>query len=205
MAKRRKKQAAELGIDRIEDEANRESEHREEVANEVIPPEVAAQTLAAVTEMIEQEVQAEPVVALVPLEEAHPLPDDVKVEGEAEKKISTVVAAKYKDKYIANAQANGHNHKAAKRSNWDWLSQQIASVCLNEKGKINIDDFLTLLEANEIDHAKWSNRNKGWEGRLRMTGRVALQKVVANRGELYLPEGPVTAPAEWAEKYKAKG
>lgn len=123
-----------------------------------------------------------------------------------EKPINSVVAAKYKDKYIENAKANGVTHKAAKRSNWDWLSQQIASVCLNDKGKIRIDDFKALLDANSIDHSKWTNRNKGWEGRFRMTGRVALQRKVASEGTLRMPEfmsiREAAAPEAWVKLYK---
>jgi len=123
--------------------------------------------------------------------------------GEEEKVVNSVVAAKYKDKYIENAKANGINHKAAKRSNWDWLAQQLANACLNPKGKISIECFLGVLEANAIDHAKWPNRNKGWEGRLRMTGRVALQKIVANNGRLNFADGTsVEAPEAWVKLYK---
>jgi hypothetical protein len=71
-----------------------------------------------------------------------------------------------------------------------------------------MDDFLAVLEVNGVDHTKWANRNKGWEGRLRMTGRVALQKVVANSGQLHFPAfmsvAMAEAPEEWRAKYKAK-
>jgi hypothetical protein len=125
-------------------------------------------------------------------------------EAEPEEKHS-IVKPKFKDKYIQNARALGIAGKAAKRSNWDWLSQQIASVCLDDKGKINVDKFMDILEANGVDYSKWQNRNKGWEGRFRMTGRVALQRVVANNNALKLPDGESNAPpAEWVEKYRTK-
>lgn len=125
-------------------------------------------------------------------------------EGE-EKPNTSVVKDKFKIKYIENAKARGVAGKAAKRSNWDWLAQQIASFCLDEKAKIDISKFAALLDANGVDHSKWTNRNKGWEGRFRMTGRVALQKVVANSGVLAVPESePIAAPEEWCAIYKTK-
>jgi len=126
-------------------------------------------------------------------------------EDEAERVVNTVVHEKYKQKYTANAIAAGVSGKAAKRSNWDWLSQQIASYCLDEKHKIDIERFTELLDVNGVDHSKWTNRNQGWEGRFRMTGRVVLQKVVANMGHLHLPDGEdVAAPDEFVEKYRTK-
>lgn len=130
------------------------------------------------------------------------------VEGEGEEeppKVSSVVKDKFKDKYIENAKALGIPGKAAKRSNWDWLSQQLATFCLNDKHSIDIGAFTDVLDANGVDHSRWTNRNRGWEGRFRMTGRVALQKVVANSGLLKWPGGSETeVPAEFREKYKTK-
>jgi len=123
-----------------------------------------------------------------------------------EKTPNSIVKDKFKVKYIENAQAQGLTSKAAKRSNWDWLSQQLATFCLSDEGKIDIGAFTDVLGANGIDHAKWANRNKGWEGRFRMTGRVALQKVVANNGVLKWPSGleDTPAPADFIERYKTK-
>ena len=134
------------------------------------------------------------------------------VEGDAEaepKEPVSIVKDKFKQKYIENAVAVGANHKAAKRSNWDWLAQRIAEFCLDDKGKIDIRAFVALLNANEVDHSKCVNRNRGWEGRFRMTGRVALQKKVANSGFLQVPTDgevpePFEAPAEWRAKYQTK-
>jgi len=135
--------------------------------------------------------------------------EEAAAEAEVEEdnaKNNSVVAAKFKDKYLANARANGIPGKAAKRSNWDWLSQQIAAACLDEKHKIRIADFVALLDANGVDHSRWTNRNKGWEGRFRMTGRVALQKVVADSGELKFGGllDPIPAPADFIERFKTK-
>lgn len=128
-------------------------------------------------------------------------------DGEGEERVpNSIVKDKFKIKYIENAQAQGLTSKAAKRSNWDWLSQQLATFCLSDKGKIDIGAFTDVLDANGIDHSKWTNRNKGWEGRFRMTGRVALQKVVANSGVLKWPGEleDTAAPSEFVERFKTK-
>jgi len=120
-------------------------------------------------------------------------------------KPNSVVHVKFKQKYLDNARAFGIPGKAAKRSNWDWLAQGIAAQCLDGKHKIDIARFLTLLDANGVDYSRWTNRNKGWEGRLRMTGRVALQKIVANANALVLLDGTTaTPPEDWAAKYRDK-
>ena len=96
----------------------------------------------------------------------------------------------------------GTKRKAAQRSAWDWLAQTIAGECLGEKDRIDIARFLALLDANGVDHSRWQNRSKGWEGRLRMTGRLALQRVVAENGVLATADGEeLEAPAEWVAKY----
>ena len=122
---------------------------------------------------------------------------------EDNEKPNSVVAPKFKDLYLRKAREAGIAGKAAKRSNWDWLSQTIAANCLKEKEKIDITAFTAILEANGVDYSKWTNRNKGWEGRFRMTGRVALQKIVAANGVLKLADGSeAAAPEEWKLKYK---
>jgi hypothetical protein len=124
---------------------------------------------------------------------------------EEPKESISVVKDKFKVKYIENARANGIPGKAAKRSNWDWLSQQLATFCLNDKHSIDIGAFKDVLDANGVDHSRWTSQTRGWEGRFRMTGRVALQKVVANAGVLKWPTGSESeAPAEFIEKYKTK-
>lgn len=130
--------------------------------------------------------------------------EEEETEEEKHDRIS-IVKDKFKRKYIENAAARGETKKAAKRSNWDWLAQELATFCLSEKGKIEIGAFTDVLDANGIDHAKWNNRNPGWQGRFRMTGRVALQKVVANRNLLVWPNGDTSIPpAEFVEKYQTK-
>jgi hypothetical protein len=118
-------------------------------------------------------------------------------------KANSVVQVKYKARYAERAVAAGYKRKAAQRSSWDWLAQSIAGECLTKGDKIDIERFLSLLDANGVDHSRWTNRNKGWEGRLRMTGRLALQRVVAEAGMLKTPDGEeLEAPAEWVAKFQ---
>jgi hypothetical protein len=133
-------------------------------------------------------------------------PSNMKDNEEAEEKAPvSIVKDKFKAKYAENAVLIGDTRKQVKRSNWDWLSQQLAVACLSEKGKIDIGAFTDVLDANGVDHSRWTNRNRGWEGRFRMTGRVALQKVVANSGRLITPGGTVLeAPEDFIAKYKTK-
>lgn len=195
MAKRKRKykaddeELAQIEADRLE--AHGEGAVAEDVRTESAPPaEVEANTEEGEPSL--NEVDAAELAAEAEVEEDN-------------KQNNSVVAAKFKDKYLANARAAGIKGKAAKRSNWDWLSQQIAAACLGEKEKIRIDDFRALLDANGVDHSRWTNRNKGWEGRFRMTGRVALQKVVANAGILKMGDGQdVTAPPEFVARFKTK-
>jgi hypothetical protein len=158
----------------------------------------------------------EPSAALVGMYEkelGEEIDEDAEVEAIAEladaedevKEPNSIVKDKFKVKYIENAIATGATHKAAKRSNWDWLAQTLAAACLSEGGKLEIGAFTDILDANGVDHSRWTNKNRGWEGRFRMTGRVALQKVVANAGVLKTPAGSeIEAPAEWRTRYQTK-
>jgi len=161
------------------------------VQTSVFPDRVALELVEREPAELDEPNELEEEIALAEVEEEAKLPN-------------SVVAEKFKLKYIANAVASGVAGKAAKRSNWDWLAQEIAAECLGEKEKINIDEFTDLLERNGVDYSRWTNRNKGWEGRFRMTGRVALQKVVANRGVLKKAMSESVPPQDWVEKYKTK-
>ena len=131
----------------------------------------------------------------------HTLADIVEIDAEVatdNAKPNSVVRRAYKEKYAERNKADG---KRAQRSCWDWLAQSLAGECLDDKAKISIDKFLKVLELNGVDHSRWTNRNKGWEGRLRMTGRLALQKVVAQTGVLKVDGDELEAPAEWVAKF----
>jgi hypothetical protein len=129
----------------------------------------------------------------------------VEVDGEVEAdnaKRNSVVRPKYKLRYAERAAALGIKKKSAQRSAWDWLAQSLAAQCLDEKQRIDIAKFTRILELNGVDHSKWNNRSKGWEGRFRMTGRLALQRVVAEAGVMKIEDDELVAPAEWVIKYR---
>ena len=127
------------------------------------------------------------------------LPIDAEVAADIEKK-GSVVKTSYKKTYAARAAEAGLG-KIAQRSCWDWLAQTLAGEVLVD-GKLHEAKLRSLLDANGVRHEHWQNRSKGWEGRLRMTGRLALQKVVAAKGVLQTADGEtLEAPAEWVAKH----
>jgi hypothetical protein len=181
-----------------------------EAAEAMLEPNQAAQAMIDSPPPVEPDnFQGDEVRGAAPMEELREV-DVAELAAEADveednAKPNSVVHVKFKQKYLDNARALGIPGKAAKRSNWDWLAQQIAAQCLDGKHKISISCFLELLDANGVDHSRWTNRSKGWEGRLRMTGRVALQKIVANANALVLLDGTTaTPPEDWAAKYRDK-
>jgi len=117
-------------------------------------------------------------------------------------KARSVVKNAYKRKYAERARSNGHASKVAQRSTWDWLAQNLAGECNGPDGKIDIAAFERILELNGVDFSRWTNRSKGWEGRFRMTGRLALQRVVAAAGVLVVEGDEIVAPAEWVAKFQ---
>jgi hypothetical protein len=84
-------------------------------------------------------------------------------------------------------------------------------VCVNKAGT-NLEIFEAICAANGVDLSKYNRTNKGWQGRLRMTGRNLLAKrVLANNGKLIMPEGmgdDYQLDYDWitttANKYKPK-
>lgn len=140
--------------------------------------------------------------------------EEAMAEAEIEQQIklsNSVVKSSYKIKYRDRARANGIRGKAAKRSAWDWLAQELAAATLTKDAKLKVEAFLDILEANGVAYNHWlyeedgtPKMTKGWEGRLRMTGRLALQRVVAETGVLKFsadPEDYKEAPAEWVAKF----
>jgi hypothetical protein len=114
----------------------------------------------------------------------------------------SVVGRAYKVRYKERAMAAGLRGKAAKRSCNDWLAQELQAQTLDEREKLVVEAFEAILDANGIQHANWSRTSKGWQGRLRMSGRMALQRAVAASGALALPSGEsLEAPADWVAKH----
>jgi hypothetical protein len=151
--------------------------------------------------------QADTTAELVVLESAttiqpvEPAEIDAEVAADNEKKKS-VVLPKYKHRYAERAANAGIAKKAAQRSAWDWLAQTLAAQCLDERQRIDIAKFTRILEMNGVDHSRWTNRSKGWEGRFRMTGRLALQRIVAECGVMQVEDDVLEAPADWVAKFK---
>ena len=132
------------------------------------------------------------------------------LEAEAEAAIAlprSVVASSYKRKYAEREAAmakrpKGVSRKALARSSADWLAVELAKVVLDQRSKLVVASFEAVLDANGVKHAHWNRTTPGWQGRLRMTGRLALQRVVAESGELVLPDGTIlAAPRSWVAKH----
>ena len=122
---------------------------------------------------------------------------------------NSVVKGAYKAKYAERALAMTRKPKdvalkALKRSCADWLAIELARRTLTEgkKPQLIVDAFEAILDANGVPHRHWNRTTKGWQGRLRMTGRLALQRVVAEAGELALADGStLPAPKVWIAKH----
>lgn len=129
------------------------------------------------------------------------------IEVEDEHRANSVVGAEYKRRYAERAAAmvrkpKGVSLKALKRSNTDWLAIELAKRVLDDKAKLVVPSLEAILDANGVAHRHWNRTTPGWQGRLRMTGRLALQRVVAEAGELTIPGGEaIPAPKAWCAKH----
>jgi hypothetical protein len=121
---------------------------------------------------------------------------------------NSVVKGTYKTRYRMRAEAmtrkpKGVPEKALRRTTGDWLALELAKRTLDKQAKLVVPAFEAILDANGVAHAHWNRTTKGWQGRLRMTGRLALQRVVAEDGELVLPDGEtIAAPRSWVAKHQ---
>jgi hypothetical protein len=138
------------------------------------------------------------------IDDAHEGSEDDEDEPHA---VHSVVGAKYKARYAERA-ANMHRkpkdvpNKALKRSTNDWLAIELARRTLDKKAHLSVSAFEDILDANGVAHSHWNRTTRGWQGRLRMTGRLALARVVAENGELRLPdEAAIPAPKSWIAKH----
>jgi len=114
----------------------------------------------------------------------------------------SVVLPTYKVRYKLRALDAGLKGKAAKRSNGDWLAETVKKLVLNEKEKLVIERLEAICEANGLPNiqTRWPNKNKGWEGRLRMTSCIVLRKLVADNEILHTPEGDLVPPAAFVAR-----
>jgi hypothetical protein len=114
-------------------------------------------------------------------EDADVDPEALEVE-ETKRNSSSVVDTMYKSQYkeqSTNGQTCG-----------DWLAEWLVTHT-TVGGKLDIEALHALFSANGLDlTAKWAlvydneaKQSRGWTGRYRMSGRIALEKVVAKTGK----------------------
>lgn len=118
-------------------------------------------------------------------------------------KVGSVVTNRYRAKY---SEAGHPTHCG------DQLANLLNSICVNKAGT-NLELFEEICRINRVDLTKYDRTAKGWQGRLRMTGRNLLAKrVLENGGRLIMPEGMMQdyyqMDVDWIEttatKYKPK-
>lgn len=122
----------------------------------------------------------------------------------------SVVAQSYKIRYAERAVSSrgkkGVDKKVVADSCGDWLALELASLVRpTKKSRLDVGLFCAILEANGIDPTNWLKDTPNWQGRLRMTGGLALRAIVAEAGELAIPgeDGITTirAPKAWCERW----
>jgi len=127
--------------------------------------------------------------------------DEHEEESHRPPKVGSVVTNRYRALYSES----GHPTHCG-----DALATFLNSMC-NNKGGTNLELFERICAANGVDLSKYNRTTKGWQGRLRMTGRNLLAKRVAeNNGVLLMPNDlpEVRFAPDWVEytknKYKPK-
>ena len=122
----------------------------------------------------------------------------------------SVVAQSYKIRYAERAVSargkKGVDKKVVADSCGDWLALELAALVRpTKKSKLDVKRFCDILEANGIDPTKWCTPTPNWQGRLRMTGGLALRAIVAEAGEMAIPseDGITTirAPKAWCDRW----
>lgn len=87
------------------------------------------------------------------------------------------------NRYRAKYSESGHPTHCG-----DELTIFLNELCANKAGT-NLELFEAICELNGVRLDKYNRTSKGWQGRLRMTGRNLLAKKVKNNGgRLILPE-----------------
>jgi hypothetical protein len=127
------------------------------------------------------------------------------LETEAAAAIDTprsVVRSQYKARYAQREAAmtrrpKGISRKALARSSGDWLAIELARYALDDKAKLIVALFDQVLSDNGIDPTRWNRTTKGWQGRLRMSGRLALEPIVAAQGFVAIDGEQIAAPKSW--------
>jgi len=107
----------------------------------------------------------------------------MEAEGEREAVERSVVKPEYRARY---AEAGHPTHCG------DELAILLNNLCLTNKG-IDMDRFEALCMANGVDLSKYNRTTRGWQGRLRMTGRNIMA------GRVFAAGGVVKAGIEGTE------
>jgi hypothetical protein len=109
---------------------------------------------------------------------------DEAIEKEIQQREKPKVGSIITNKYRARYSEYGHPTHCG-----DALTALLNNLCVNKAGT-NIELFEAICAANKVNLSKYNRTNKGWQGRLRMTGRNLLaKKIKDNGGKLMLPEG----------------
>jgi hypothetical protein len=95
----------------------------------------------------------------------------------------------------------------------DWLAVTLNNLILG-KSLTDIANLDALAEANNVSLAKYKREGNGWQGRLRMTARNLLARVIYTTGFLNIPPSlrdmtggaeALRVPREWIETRSYKG
>lgn len=119
----------------------------------------------------------------------------------------SVVRSSYKAAYRDRAETargkKGVDRRVIAQSCGDWLALELAArIRPNPKKPTDLALFRAILAANGVDDSRWPSTTPGWQGRLRMSGGMALRAVVAEAGVLVVPgEGELSAPRSWCAKH----
>lgn len=122
--------------------------------------------------------------------------DEASEEGEGKGKGGSVVNDKYRAKYAEL----GHPEHCG-----DWLATIFNNLVKTKEGT-DVARVDAIAAANGVDLSKYNRTNAGWQGRLRMTCRNLLARVVwMNDGVMRGTDGDeYKAPGEWMAEQRFK-
>lgn len=126
---------------------------------------------------------------------------DAEIEEEGKNAGGSVVGSRYRARYAEM----GHPTHCG-----DWLALTLKNITTNKQG-VDVPMLDAIADLNGINISKYRREGHGWQGRLRMTTRNLLAKVIwLNDGIMHIPEGvlpeqtTLKAPGEWMESQKFK-
>lgn len=118
---------------------------------------------------------------------------DAAPEEDEDKKGGSVVASRYRTRY----KEEGHPNHCG-----DWLATLLNNFCVGDKNT-DLAMFERICGLNGVDTSKYNRTTPGWQGRVRMTGRNKLARVIFAAKKIVVPmlEGDgsqeIAAPADW--------